>query len=87
MERFLAIYRLATRVDIVRNRNNVAENLGFLCRLVHGTSRSHRLKELKARLGEFFDYDGPPSANVSTACAGRNGKQLGRMRLERKNVP
>jgi hypothetical protein len=56
MTNFLSVYRLVTRVDILRNRNNVAEKLGFLCRLVHGSSPGSWLKELKSRLGETFAH-------------------------------
>jgi hypothetical protein len=52
---FLALYRLATREDILQNRNNISEKLGFLCRLIHGSSPHNWLKELKARFGEAID--------------------------------
>ena len=52
---FLALYRLTTREDILQNRNNISENLGFLCRLIHGPSPQNWLKELKARFGETID--------------------------------
>ena len=53
---FLAIYASTNREDILQNRSNVSENLGFLCRLIHGVSPRNWLKELKLRLGEVADY-------------------------------
>jgi hypothetical protein len=58
MTNFLSLYRLVARVDILRNRNNVAENLGFLCRIVHGVSRTRWLKELRTNLGETVAIGG-----------------------------
>ncbi len=56
MSEFLAIYSKVAREDILRNRSNVAERLGFLARLIHGLKPRAWLKELKARLGETADY-------------------------------
>ena len=56
MSEFLAIYSKVAREDILRNRSNVAERLGFLGRLIHGLKPRAWLKELKARLGETADY-------------------------------
>ena len=56
MEEFLAAYIRATKEDIRRNRDNVAEKLGFLGRIVHGVNSRLWLKELKARSGESVDY-------------------------------
>lgn len=53
MQDFLARYRSVRREDILQNRNNVAEQLGFLCRIIHGQSRQNWLKDLKACLGEI----------------------------------
>jgi len=53
---FLAIYGSVTKDDIRSNRGNVAERLGFLCRLIHGLSPRGWLKELKLRCGEAVDY-------------------------------
>ena len=36
METFLALYVRTNKEGIRANRNNVAERLGFLCRIVHG---------------------------------------------------
>ncbi len=56
MSEFLAIYSKVTREDILRNRSNVAERLGFLGRLIHGLKPQAWLKDLKARVGEIADY-------------------------------
>jgi len=56
MSEFLAIYSKVTREDILRNRSNVAERLGFLGRLIHGLKLGAWLKDLKARVGEIADY-------------------------------
>src|SRR4029077_9703953 len=56
MSEFLAIYSKVAREDILRNRSNVAERLGFLGRLIHGLKPRGWLNELKARLGETVDY-------------------------------
>jgi hypothetical protein len=58
MSEFLAIYSKAGREDILRNRGNVAEKLGFLGRLIHGLKPGAWLKELKARVDEPLDYAG-----------------------------
>lgn len=56
MTEFLALYVGATREDILQNRSNVAERLGFLGRIIHGLKPQAWLKELKVRLGEAVDY-------------------------------
>jgi len=56
MPEFLAIYSKVAREDILRNRSNVAERLGFLGRLIHGLKPAAWLKDLKARIGEIADY-------------------------------
>jgi hypothetical protein len=56
MPEFLGIYTRVSREEILQNRGNVAEKLGFLGRLVHGLGPHAWLKELKARLGESIDY-------------------------------
>src|SRR6266853_1098983 len=56
MAEFLGIYSKVTREDILRNRSNVAERLGFLGRLIHGLQLGAWLKDLKARVGEGGDY-------------------------------
>jgi hypothetical protein len=56
MSEFLVIYGSVTKDDIRHNRGNVAERLGFLGRLIHGSNPRAWLKELKLRLGESLDY-------------------------------
>ena len=56
MSEFLAIYCKVGREDILWNRSNVAERLGFLGRLIHGLKLGAWLKDLKARVGEIADY-------------------------------
>ncbi len=56
MSHFLAAYASVTKEDIRQNRDNVAERLGFLGRLIHGANPRAWLQELKARLGEVVDY-------------------------------
>jgi hypothetical protein len=66
MENFLALYIRSSKEDIRLNRNNVAERLGFLGRVVHGVNPRAWLKELRARLGEPVDC----SAAAAAAAAG-----------------
>ena len=56
MTNFLVTYSLVGREDILQNRSNSAEKLGFLGRLIHGVRPSGWLKELRIRLGETVDY-------------------------------
>jgi hypothetical protein len=56
LDTFLALYTKITKDDIRRNRNNAAERLGFLGRVVHGTNPSAWLKELRLRVGERIDF-------------------------------
>ena len=56
MEAFLAVYTRTTKEDIRQNRGNVAEMLGFLGRVVHGSSAWTWLRELKCKIGERVDY-------------------------------
>ncbi len=55
MEQFLDIYARTTKEDVRQNRGNVAEKLGFLGRVVHGSNQRLWLKSLKSRLGEAMD--------------------------------
>ena len=55
MEAFLAVYIRSTKDDIRQNRGNVAEKLGFLGRIVHGSNPRLWLQNLKSRLGEAMD--------------------------------
>ena len=67
MEQFLAAYIRTTKEDIRHNRGNVAEVLGFLGRVIHGTSPRTWLTELKAKIGERVDFAAaaaPPAASA-----------------------
>jgi len=52
MSDFLALYTTVTRKEILQNRRNVAERLGFLGCLVHGRNLRAWLEELSRRLSE-----------------------------------
>jgi hypothetical protein len=52
MDNFLARYTKTTKTGTRRNQDNVAEQLGFLSRLVHGSSLQSWLIELRERIGE-----------------------------------
>jgi hypothetical protein len=56
MDTFLRLYTRTTKEDIRANRDNIAEKLGFLGRIVHGINSRSWLKDLRARLGEPVDY-------------------------------
>lgn len=56
MEQFLALYARTTKEDVRHNRSNLAEKLGFLGRVIHGSNSRLWLKSLKSRLGEAIDY-------------------------------
>jgi hypothetical protein len=56
MDSFLVLYTKISKDDIRRNRNNVAERLGFLGRVIHGTNPRAWLKEVRQRLGEEIDF-------------------------------
>ena len=56
IEDFLAAYVKSTKEDIRQNRRNVAEKLGFLGRVVHGSNSRLWLRSLKSRLGETMDH-------------------------------
>jgi len=57
MDSFLALYTKTTKDDIRRNRNNAAERLGFLGRVIHGTNPRAWLKEVRQRVGEGIDSE------------------------------
>ena len=56
MDTFLALYTKITKDDIRRNRNNAAEQLGFLGRVIHGTNPRVWLKEVRQSIGEGIDF-------------------------------
>jgi hypothetical protein len=56
MDSFLTLYIRITKDDIRRNRNNAAERLGFLGRVIHGTNPRAWLTEVKQRIGEKIDF-------------------------------
>jgi hypothetical protein len=56
MPKFLAEYTMVSREDILQNRGNVGEKLGFLGRLIHGVKPEVWLKDLQARVGGPLNY-------------------------------
>jgi hypothetical protein len=56
MDTFLALYTKITKDDIRRNRNNAAERLSFLGRVIHGTNPRAWLKEVRQSIGEGIDF-------------------------------
>ena len=56
MDSFLALYTKIRKDDVRRNRNNTAERLGFLGRVIHGTNPRAWLKEVRQRVGEEIDF-------------------------------
>ena len=56
MDAFLAAYARVSKDDIRRNRANIAEKLGFLGRIIHGSNPRSWVKELRARTGETPDF-------------------------------
>jgi hypothetical protein len=57
MDSFLALYTKITKDDIRRNRNNAAERLGFLGRVIHGTNPRVWLREVRQCVGEGIDFE------------------------------
>ena len=53
---FVRLYAATCRDDIRRNRGNVAEHLGFIGRVMHGSNPRTWLRELRSRVGETVDY-------------------------------
>lgn len=53
---WLRKYARATREDIRNNRENVAEQLGFVGRVNHGQNPRRWVRELRQRIGEPVDY-------------------------------
>ncbi len=56
METFLSLYTKITKDGIRRNRDNAAERLGFLGRVIHGTNPRAWLKEVRQRIGDGIDF-------------------------------
>ena len=59
VESFLANYTKITKDDIRNNRDNIAEQLKFLGRVIHGTNPKAWLKEVRQRVGEKMDHAAP----------------------------
>ena len=56
MESFLALYTRISKDDIRNNRESVAEKLGFLGRMIHGSNPRAWLQEVRRRIGETSDF-------------------------------
>jgi hypothetical protein len=56
VEEFVQRYAATTRDDIRKNRGNVASDLEFIGRVMHGTNTRAWLKALKESIGETADY-------------------------------
>jgi len=56
MESFLALYTRISKDDIRNNRESVAEKLGFLGRMIHGSNPRVWLQEVRRRIGERSDF-------------------------------
>lgn len=56
MDGFLALYTRIKKEDIRRNRDNAAEKLGFMGRVIHGSNPKAWLKEIRQRVGDKVDY-------------------------------
>lgn len=52
MDHFLRLYAAVSREEILKNRNNAADRLGYLGRVVHGTDKQGWANGLKSWLGE-----------------------------------
>ena len=55
-QQFYLWIRSILKEDIRGNRDNVAERLGFLGRIIHGENPRAWLKEMRHRLGEKLDF-------------------------------
>jgi hypothetical protein len=56
LDLFVRMYARVTKDDIRRNRDGIAERLGFLGRVAHGPNGRTWLRDLKLRIGEPVDY-------------------------------
>jgi hypothetical protein len=59
MDNFLTRYTKTTKMDIRRNHENIVDQLGFVCRVVQGSSPRSWLKELQAQFGERHENATP----------------------------
>ena len=53
---FVNKYATTCRDDIRKNRGNVAQQLGFIARVMHGSNPRRWDRDLRARIGEAADY-------------------------------
>ena len=53
---FVRRYAATCRDDIRKNRGNVAHQLGFIGRIMHGNNPRTWLREMRTRIGEGVDY-------------------------------
>jgi hypothetical protein len=53
---FVNKYATTCRDDIRKNRGNVAQQLGFIARVMHGSNPRRWERNLRARIGEAADY-------------------------------
>ena len=53
---FVHKYAITSRDDIRKNRGNVAQQLGFIARVMHGSNPRRWAGDLRARIGETPDY-------------------------------
>ena len=53
---FVRRYATTTREDIRRNRGNIASELGFIGRVMHGSHPKKWLNDLRTRIGEPVDH-------------------------------
>jgi hypothetical protein len=56
IQKFAGRYAGTSRDEIRKNRGNVASELGFIGRVMHGRNPRKWLAELKLRIGESVDY-------------------------------
>jgi hypothetical protein len=56
MDDFLSFYAKLSKDDIRRNRNNAAEKLSFIGRVLHRRNPRSWLKDLRRYLGEVPGY-------------------------------
>ena len=56
VRQFVSKYATTCRDDIRKNRNNVAEQLGFIARVMHGRNPRTWSHDLRTRIGEAADH-------------------------------